>query len=306
MNKDTLIAKSVAMRQVLEQAQRAACADTTILIAGESGTGKERLARFIHAWSKRRAGPFVPIDCGALPESLLEAELFGYQKGAFTGATVDKEGLCVAAAGGTLFLDEIGNTSPMLQLRLLRVLQERTVRPVGATHEIAVDVRIIAATNRDLKALVHEHAFRQDLFYRLCVVQLDVPPLRERREDLMPLAQYFLSRVCAENDCGPCTFSPEVRDVLLSSPWLGNVRELENVIERAVVLAQHKPTIMPADLPLHVQGDDLLPLTEVERRHILTVLRHMDGNRRKTAKVLGIGENTLWRKLKHYGMITPH
>ncbi len=191
-----LVARSPAMGRVLELAHRAAQSGATVLITGESGTGKERLARFIHGESPRRAGPFVAVNCGALPEGLLESELFGHTKGAFTGATADRPGLFRAAAGGTLFLDEIGETTPATQVRLLRALQERVVRPVGANRDVPVDVRVVAATNRDLEEMVAEGAFRTDLYYRLRVVPLRVPPLRERPEDLLPLARQFIARTC--------------------------------------------------------------------------------------------------------------
>lgn len=313
-DREQLVTKSPAMRRLLELAERAAASQATVLISGESGTGKERLARYLHGHSRRGAGAFVAINCGGLPETLLESELFGHRKGSFTGATADKKGLFEAAAGGTLFLDEIGETSPAVQVRLLRALQEHTVRPVGATADIPVDVRIIAATNRDLDAMVRERAFRKDLFYRLRVLPLEVPPLRERKEDLLALARQFIARACAEYSCGPCALSPEVLDLLLAYDWPGNVRELENAIERAVVLADGKPRIEPADLPPEIRhrapssaggSDNPLTLAELERRHILATLDRLRGNRKATARALGIGENTLWRKLKRYGVKSP-
>ena len=311
---ETLVARSPAMRRVLDLARRAAASDATVLVTGESGTGKERLARFIHATSPRRDGAFVAIDCGALPDTLLESELFGHRRGAFTGATHDKEGLFVSASGGTIFLDEIGETSPALQVRLLRVLQERVVRPVGATRDVPVDVRVVAATHRDLEAMVGEGRFRQDLYYRLCVVPLRLPPLRERREDVLPLAQAFIAETCRRNHCGPCSLSSSVLDALQSYLWPGNVRELQNVIERAVVLAGDKPQIQLDDLPpelrgapAHLAGEAgaILPLAEVERRHILATLERLGGDRKATAKALGISANTLWRRLKRYGLVRP-
>ena len=308
-----LVSKSPAMQRVLELADRAAKSEATVLITGESGTGKERLARTIHEHSPRHEGPFVAINCGALPEQLLESEFFGHKKGAFTGASEDTKGLFEAAEGGTLFLDEIGETSPGLQVRLLRALQERTVRPVGSTKDVTVDVRIIAATNRDLEALVEEKTFRKDLYYRLRVVPLVVPPLRERREDLLPLARSFIARTCTENSCGPCALSSEVLDLLSAYDWPGNVRELENAIERAVILAENQPTIRPEDLPPEVREardtagrtDDpasIPTLADVEKKHILKTLRKLDGNRKETARVLAIGENTLYRRLRSYGV----
>jgi transcriptional regulator with PAS, ATPase and Fis domain len=306
-----LVAKSPAMRRLLELADRAAASEATVLVSGESGTGKERLARYLHGHSRRASGAFVAINCGGLPETLLESELFGHRKGSFTGATADKKGLFEAAAGGTLCLDEIGETSPAVQVRLLRALQEHTVRPVGATADIPVDVRIIAATNRDLDAMVRERAFRKDLYYRLHVLPLEVPPLRERKEDLLALARQFIARACTEYSCGPCALSPAVLDLLLAYDWPGNVRELENAIERAVVLAEGKPRIEPADLPPEIRdraqasaggSGNPLTLAEVERRHILATLEGLGGNRKATARALGIGENTLWRKLNRYGV----
>ncbi len=301
------------MRRVLELARRAAPSEATILVTGESGSGKEVLARFIHEHSARSGGPFVAINCGALPESLLESELFGHLRGAFTGANRDEEGLFRAAAGGTLFLDEIAETSAAMQVRLLRALQERVVRPVGATRDWPVDVRVIAATNRDLAAMVAEGTFRQDLYYRLRVVPLEVPPLRERPDDLLPLARLFIGRTCRANRCGPCALSPDALDRLAAYPWPGNVRELENAIERAVVLAEGKPRIEVRDLPPEVRGaaawvsppndGPILTLAEVERRHILATLERLGGNRRATARALGIGENTLWRRLKRWGLV---
>jgi len=286
-----------------------------VLISGESGTGKERVARFIHESSPRRQGPLVAVNCGALPEQLLESELFGHRKGAFTGATAEAKGLFVAAERGTLFLDEIGETTASLQVRLLRALQERTVRPVGSTSDRAVDVRIVAATNQDLEALVGAGRFRKDLYYRLSVVNLEIPPLRERREDLLPLARAFIGRTCKENACGPCALSSEVLDRLLAYNWPGNVRELENAIERAVILAENQPTVRIEDLPPEirrvpkvtstVRDDSVRTLAEVEKQHILQILERLGGNRRATAKALGIGENTLWRKLKSYGLVQP-
>lgn len=310
-------ARSDSMRELISLAQRAAKSEATILITGESGTGKERLARLIHQDSARRKGPFVPINCGALPENLLESELFGHERGAFTGATTSREGLFEAAHLGTIFLDEIGETSQATQVRLLRALQERKIRPVGANREVDVDARVIAATNRDLSVMVASGEFRKDLYFRLRVVPLHVPPLRERRDDILPLAQHFIGQTCASNKCGPCELSAQVLDVLYRYSWPGNVRELENAIERAVVLAEGQPHIKVADLPPEVvhevstpevepdsikgsHGAQICSLAELERRHILATLEHFEGHRGKTAQALGIAENTLWRKLKKW------
>lgn len=312
ISQHTIVAKSQAMQRVLELARRVARSEATVLISGESGTGKERLAQFVHAQSQRSSGPFVAINCGALPEALLESELFGHVKGAFTGAIADTQGLFSAAAGGTLFLDEIGETSLAVQVRLLRALQERTVRPVGATRDRRVDVRVITATNRDLPAMVAAGTFRTDLYYRLRVVALDLPPLRDRPEDLLPLARLFIGQTCGENHCGPCALSAEVLDKLQQHRWPGNIRELQNAIERAVILADGKPRIEIADLPPELrelprgglfEERDILTLAEVEQQHIVAVLERLDDNRKATAQALGIGENTLWRKLKSYGMV---
>ena len=307
-----LVAKSTAMRRVLALAERAAATDSTVLITGESGTGKERIARLLHAHSRRSKRSFVGVNCAALPEPLLESELFGHKKGAFTGASADKQGLFEAASGGTLFLDEIGETPLSMQVKLLRVLQEHAVRPVGSTRDVPVDVRVVAATNRDLEALVDAGGFRKDLFYRLRVIPLELPPLRERRDDILPLARQFIAKTCKQNSCGPCALSSDVLDALHAYPWPGNVRELENAIERAVVLAEGQPKIELGDLPPEIRAPagrgsappepDQLTLAEVERRHILATLERCGGNRSATAQALGIGENTLWRKLKAYGV----
>ena len=303
-----LVARSRAMKNVLALAERVARTDTPVLLTGESGSGKERVARTIHARSRRARGAFIPVNCGALPEHLLESELFGHVRGAFTGADRDHRGLFEAASGGTLLLDEVGEIPLALQVKLLRVLQDHEVRRVGSTESRRIDVRVIAATNRDLDAMVRERAFRKDVYYRLKVVSIEVPPLRERREDILPLAHAFVRRSCTAYQCGPCSLSAEALDRLLAYDWPGNVRELEHAMERAVVLAEGKPKIAETDLPPEIArptsgaADDgeLLPLAEIERRHILRVLERMAGNRKETARVLGIGANTLWRKLRTY------
>ena len=307
---DDLVSRSRAMRNVLAIAQRIAQSDAPVLLTGESGVGKERIARYLHAASRRARGPFVAVNCAALPEQLLESELFGHVRGAFTGADRDSKGLFEAAAGGTLLLDEVGEIPLAMQVKLLRVLQDYEVRRVGGTESKRIDVRIIAATNRDLAEMVRERAFRRDLYYRLKVLAVEVPPLRERREDVLPLAHAFMRRGCATYHCGPCALSSAALDRLLAYEWPGNVRELEHAMERAVVLAEGKPKIEAADLPPEIAlgpspggegaGGALLPLAEVERRHILRALEELDGNRKETARVLGIGVNTLWRKLRQY------
>ncbi|MCB9508190.1 MAG: sigma 54-interacting transcriptional regulator [Myxococcales bacterium] len=303
------------MRRVLALAERVAASDATVLVTGESGTGKELLARFIHARSSRARKPFQAINCGALSETLLESELFGHVQGAFTGAVRDHAGFFAAAHRGTLFLDEVAETSSAVQVKLLRALQEHTVRPVGATRDVAVDVRLIAATNRDLAAMVAERTFRKDLYFRLRVVALEIPPLRDRRDDILPLARAFIARSCRENQCGPCALGAEALDLFMAHDWPGNVRELENAIERAVVLAEGKPRIEAADLPPEIRqpaprahdADDgqVTTLAELERGHILATLARLDGDRPATARALGISDNTLWRRLKQYGLVEP-
>jgi transcriptional regulator with PAS, ATPase and Fis domain len=303
-----LVARSKAMRSVLALAQRVAQSDAPVLLTGDSGTGKERVARYIHARSRRATAQLVAVNCAALPEQLLESELFGHVRGAFTGAERDKKGLFEAAAGGTLLLDEVGELPLAMQVKLLRVLQDHEVRRVGGTESKRIDVRIIAATNRDLAEMVRAHGFRKDLFFRLKVLAVEVPPLCERREDVLPLAHAFMRRSCATYHCGPCSLSPAALDRLLAYSWPGNVRELEHAMERAVVLAEGKPKIEATDLPPEITGvpatgdesEELLPLAEVERRHVLRVLQKTGGNRKETARILGIGTNTLWRKLRVY------
>lgn len=297
--------------EVLELAETVAGTDSTVLISGESGTGKEVVARYIHVLSPRSDGPFQSINCGALPESLLESELFGHVKGSFTGAVKDKDGLLVAAAGGTFFLDEIGEMSPSTQVKLLRAIQEREVIPVGSTKAVPVDVRIIAATNRDLEEEISRGSFRSDLYYRLNVIQLHLPPLRERREDIPVLADYFLRRQ-NNGDGEPRTLDESAMAVLSEYDWPGNVRELENALERAVVVS--KKAVIDVDaLPERVRESPAprLAATElppnptmevVERAYILWVLESEGGNKTRAAEVLGIDPSTLYRKLNRYGI----
>jgi len=305
------IGKSRSFVEVLDLAETVAPTDSTILLSGESGTGKEVLARFIHGISTRSDGSFFSINCGALPESLLESELFGHVKGSFTGAVKDKDGLLVAAEGGTFFLDEIGEMSPATQVKLLRALQEREVIPVGATEAVPVDVRIIAATNRNLEEEIRRGGFRSDLYYRLNVIALHMPPLRERREDIPLLARHFLSRVEPREGEGP-VLTEEAMDALVQYDWPGNVRELENALERAGVVAGG-PEIRPAHLPERVLEaptprlvDDLPPgnpaMEVIERAYIEWVLRAEGGNKSRAAEVLGIDPSTLYRKLNRYGL----
>ena len=303
-----MIVQSPAMERVLELARRVAQVDTTVLLTGESGVGKERVARFVHAESARTGGAFLAINCGAVPEGLLESELFGHARGAFTGASQDRAGLFEAAHGGTLLLDEIGEVPPAMQVKLLRVLQEREVRRVGENRSRPVDVRVLAATNRDLQAEVHAARFRQDLYYRLRVIEIRVPPLRERREDVLPLARAFLAGAATRTGRRVTGFTPAAAQQLVRHDWPGNVRELENAVEHAVVLARGSrigvedlPQEVGLALPATSAPGAIRPLAEVEREYILAVLRASGGNRAQAAAKLGIGAATLYRKLKQYG-----
>jgi two-component system, NtrC family, response regulator HydG len=302
-----IVAQSEAMHRALDLARRVARVDSTILVTGESGVGKERIARLIHDESTRARGPFVAINCGAVPESLLESELFGHAKGSFTGATQDRPGLFEAANGGTLFLDEIGEVPPAMQVKLLRTLQEREVRRVGENRNRAVNVRVIAATNRDLVAEINAARFRQDLYYRLRVVELRVPPLRERREDILPLARVFLAEAGVRTGRKVTALTPQAANHLIRYAWPGNVRELENAVERAVVLAKGSRLDLE-DLPEEVglappapyAPGEVRPLEDVERDYILAVVRANQGNKARAAEQLVIGTATLYRKLKQY------
>jgi two-component system response regulator HydG len=302
-----LVAHSKAMLRVLELARRVAKVDSTVLITGESGVGKERVAQLIHEESARTGGPFLAINCGAMPESLLESELFGHAKGAFTGATQDRPGLFEAANGGTLLLDEIGEVPPPMQVKLLRTLQEREVRRVGENKNRKVDVRVLAATNRDLPAEVHAARFRQDLFYRLRVVELRVPPLRERRDDILALARTFLKDSAERMGRKITAITPAAANQLVRYGWPGNVRELQNAIERAVVLAKGSrvdiddlPEEVGLAIPSAYAPGDVRPLEDVERDYILAVVRANQGNKAKAAEQLKVGIATLYRKLRKY------
>jgi DNA-binding NtrC family response regulator len=301
---------------VLELAETVAGSGSTVLISGESGTGKEVLARYIHELSDRSERAFLSINCGALPESLLESELFGHIKGSFTGAVRDRDGLLVAATGGTFFLDEIGEMSPSTQVKLLRAIQEREVIPVGATKAVPVDVRIIAATNRDLEEEISRGAFRSDLYYRLNVIQLHLPPLRERTEDVPLLAKHFLERMAGSAEGATvATITDDTLGILERYDWPGNVRELENALERAAVLSAGS-VIRTEALPDRVReapkarlGADEAPsnptMEVVERAYIQWVLQAEGGNKTRAAEVLGIDPSTLYRKLNRYGIGEP-
>jgi DNA-binding NtrC family response regulator len=306
------IGKSRSFVEILRLAETAAPSDSTVLISGESGTGKEVLAAYIHALSGRSEGPFVSINCGALPETLLESELFGHVRGSFTGAIRDNEGLFVAARSGTFFLDEVGEMAPATQVKLLRAVQAREVIPVGATEPVPIDVRLIAATNRDLDEEIRRGSFRSDLFYRLNVIPLHLPPLRDRRDDVAILAEFFLERFAASRGRAAPTLDSDALTVLQDYDWPGNVRELENALERAIVLSTGD-AITPESLParittraVHPLVSDRLPpnpsLEIIERAYIQWVLQAEGGNKTRAAEVLGIDPSTLYRKLVRYGL----
>jgi DNA-binding NtrC family response regulator len=306
-----IVAKSSAMRHLVDLARRVAKVDSTVLITGESGSGKERIARLVHEQSTRAAGPFIAVNCGAITETLLESELFGHARGAFTGATHDRPGLFESAHGGTLLLDEVGEVSPGMQVKLLRAIQEREIRRVGENKNRRVDVRIIAATNRDLAAGVSDGTFRQDLYYRLKVVELHVPALRERREDILPLARVLLAGSALWMKRKMTGLTPSASDQLLRYAWPGNVRELENAMERAVALAlavrvelEDLPEEVRQACPIPIVSDGTVrPLEHVEKEYILSALALNGGNQTRTAEQLQIGSATLYRKLKSYGLI---
>ncbi|MFW5875306.1 MAG: sigma-54-dependent transcriptional regulator [Myxococcota bacterium] len=309
-----LVGKGAGMQKVRDLVRRVASAPTSVLLTGESGTGKEMVARALHYQGDRKDGPFVVVNCGALPESLMESELFGHEKGAFTGATTRKEGLVRAAEGGTLFLDEIGELPSNLQVKLLRVLQDRRVRPVGAEREVPVDVRVVTATNRDLEQDVDEGRFRQDLFYRLNVIRIHLPALRERPEDIALLAEHFLRKHCAVHGKA-LTFSSEALRWLSAQRYPGNVRELENLIERAVTLAEGE-RVERADLP--EGGDDAPPLpgaplpeegfsidaylADIEQRLLQKALEQAGGVRTRAARLLGTSPRSARYRFDKYGI----
>lgn len=308
-----ILGKSPQMKAIFDLVQRVALTQSSVLIQGESGTGKELVARAIHHLGPRSEGPFVAINCTAIPENLLESELFGHAKGSFTGATQRKKGLFEEAQGGTLLLDEIGDMSPGLQSKLLRVLQERRIRPVGDTSSHDIDIRLMAATHRDLKAAIREGSFREDLYYRISVIPILIPPLRERRDDIPVLANHFLARYSAQNPVPHnrvTGFTQAAMSKLMSMRWEGNVRELENVVERAVVLC-NRPLVDVDDLS---QGTDLDPLSameqatkefpslqELEKRYIRMVLNKTQGKKDRASQILGINRRTLYRKEQEYG-----
>jgi len=310
------IGKNRSFIDVLRMSETVAPTDSTVLITGESGTGKEVLARYIHRLSSRDGGPFISINCGALPESLLESELFGHTKGSFTGAVKDKEGLMAAARGGTFFLDEVAEMSPSLQVKFLRALQEREVVPVGATEPVRIDVRIVAATNRELEKEIRAGRFRSDLYYRLNVITLHIPALRERMDDIPLLAEHFLRKLNGTRSNGssmPLRLSEDGMAALTRYDWPGNVRELENALERAAILSVGEEDIDADALPARITTPEPMPLISertpsnptlelVEKAYILWVLESEGGNKARAAEVLGIDPSTLYRKLNRYGV----
>ena len=310
---DELLGASPAMKEVYDLLERVGESESTVLVSGESGTGKELVARALHRRSKRSTGPFVAINCAAMPEQLLESELFGHTKGAFTDARNARPGLFVQAKGGTIFLDEIGDMPIGLQPKLLRALQERTVRPVGGDTETPIDVRVVAASNRDLETAIEERKFREDLYYRINVIHVELPPLRARGADVLLLATHYLEHFAAQSQKDVRSLDPEAAEKLSSYAWPGNVRELANCMERAVALTRNE-SIGIADLPEKIRSyrtshvlvaatdpTELVPMEEVEKRYILRVLEAVGGNKTLAAQVLGLDRKTLYRKLDRYG-----
>ncbi len=310
---DNMIGRSPAMQEIFGMVRRLAGSSASVLITGDSGTGKELIARSLHFSSPRKNRPFVPLNCAAIPDALLESELFGYKRGAFTDARTDRAGIFVEADGGTLFLDEIAELSPALQAKLLRVLQDREIRPLGASGSEKVDVRVIAATNRDLDRRLKDGTFREDLYYRLNVIHIHLPPLRERPEDILALCEHFLAAAAALAGKPMKGFQEPAKQALLGYAWPGNVRELENVVERVVALAEGD-TIRLVDLPTTIRerkpvdtlGSALsrgLTLDEVAREYIERVVRAEGGNKTRAAQKLGLDRKTLYRKLEEYSAV---
>jgi two-component system response regulator HydG len=313
---DDLVGASSKMTELYALLEKVAASDAPVLVTGESGTGKELVARALHKKGPRAKGPFVAVNCAAMPEALLESELFGHVKGAFTDAKSSKTGLFVSASAGTIFLDEIGELPLGLQPKLLRALQEHKVRPVGGTTEVAFDARVVTATNRDLETMVEEREFREDLFFRINVIQVPLPPLRARGGDVLILAQYFLERIAARANKRVLGFSPDAAQKIVAYAWPGNVRELENSVERAVALASFD-RISVSDLPDKVRayrstdivlaGDDpteLISLDEMDRRYVARVVESVSGNKSAAARILRIERKTLHRMLRRWGVVT--
>jgi DNA-binding NtrC family response regulator len=308
-----IIGKSSGMQEVFDLIRRVAPAQANVLISGESGTGKERVARAIHELGPRAAKPFVAINCTAIPDTLMESELFGHAKGSFTGAIQRKRGLFEEAEGGTIFLDEIGDMDPSLQAKLLRVIQEKKVRAVGENTDRSIDVRILAATHKDLRAAIKNGTFREDLYYRLSVIPILIPPLRHRTEDIPPLAEFFLTKFAAANGSSIQGFTPGAMERLMLLPWEGNVRELENLVERCVVLGKgslielHElPTVMVDNTESFFAQTAGTPQTleEIEKRYIRFILEKVGGKKEKAAQILGVNRRTLYRKEREYGWVT--
>lgn len=303
-----IIGRSNSMQRIYDLIERISDSSSNVLITGESGTGKELVAKAIHYSGKRKEGHFVAVNCAAIPETLLESELFGYRKGAFTDAKTDKKGLIFAAHEGTLFLDEITEMAYPLQAKLLRVIEEKKVRPLGDTQSYPVDLRVIATSNQDIRALIQKGRFREDLYYRLKVVDIEMPPLRERKEDILLLAENFLKRFLKETGKEITGFSEEAKKVMLNYSWPGNVRELENVIERAIILSKNKiihPEDLPSSMTQQVEEDAVekalrqrLTLDQLEKDYIKKVLLQVGGNKSRAAEILGLDRKTLYRKLK--------
>ncbi len=300
-----IIGDSQRMRRVLDMMSTVAGTDANVVIRGESGTGKELIARAIHSQSERRFFPIVAVNCGSIPETLLESELFGHEKGAFTGAQYRRKGKIELAHGGTLFLDEIGDIPAKMQVDLLRVIETRRFHRLGGNQEISSDFRLVCATNRDLEVLIEEGSFREDLYYRINVFVIDLPPLRDRPEDIPPLTRHFIEKYARAMGKPVKEVSPEAEGILMSYAWPGNVRELENAVERAMVIGR-EPSIQPDDLPMPLAGGAIEPegatLAALERRHIERVLREEKGNITRAATALGIDRGTLYNKLRRYGI----
>jgi DNA-binding NtrC family response regulator len=308
-----IVGSSGAMRRVYDQIERVLESDITVFVSGESGTGKELVAKAIHYGSLRSGGPFVDVNCAAIPEGLQESELFGHEKGAFTGAHASHPGKFEQAAGGTILLDEVGEMSPSSQARLLRVLQERSLTRVGGTKSVALDVRVVSSSNRDLALLVGEGRFRQDLYYRLVVFPIELPPLRRRREDIPALVEHFLAKHAGDAGRRITRVEPAALELLMRHDWPGNVRELENVIHRSLLVAS-PPELKRDDLPRELTGArtgapsldgepaELCSLEELERQAIARAIDHFGGNLSDVARLLGIGRSTLYRKLEQYGL----
>ena len=310
-----IMGSSAETKTMLNLVRRVAPSESTILITGDSGTGKELVAQYIHECSTRADDDFVTVNCAALPDTLLESELFGHRRGSFTGAIRDKDGLFKVASGGTLFLDEIGDMSPALQVKLLRALQEREVLPIGATKPVSIDVRVIAATNADLERKQKSGDFRPDLYYRLSVIPIHIKPLRERPDDILELTDYFLRRACKRNQLAPKSLNADAHRVFLEYEWPGNVRELENTIERIVILTD-SDVIDPKHLPAKLTGiktdsftmptgSEMQSLEEVEKNYMVHVLEETGWQKRKASEILGIDPSTIYRKLLRYGITPP-